>query len=131
MWRAWARMKRRCQNTSDISYRKWYGPKGIKVCKRWQLFENFYEDMGDPPSGTTLDRIRSNEGYHPGNCRWATQKQQQRNRTNNALIEFRGETRPMAEWAEIVGIPNATLWARLRVLKWTVEKSLTVPVRGK
>jgi len=77
---SWCNMKQRCQNPHNIKY-KYYGARGIKVCKRWQLFENFLADMGLRPRGNTLDRFPNNHGnYEPGNCRWATTEQQALNR---------------------------------------------------
>lgn len=75
----WAQMKRRCQTPSNGSYPK-YGARGIKVCERWQSFENFLADMGECPDGLTIDRIDNTKGYEPGNCRWATWAQQAQNR---------------------------------------------------
>ena len=80
----WARMKARCQNPASTKFGV-YGLRGIKVCERWQCFENFYADMGERPIGLSLDRIDTNGNYEPGNCRWASQREQQRNRTNNKL----------------------------------------------
>lgn len=66
----WRSMLYRCKTHKNYAGR-------IKVCERWQVFENFYADMGDPPPGKSLDRYPNNHGdYEPGNCRWATQKEQ-------------------------------------------------------
>jgi hypothetical protein len=72
-------MKARCFNPRRRSY-PWYGDRGIGVCKRWLIFENFYADMGDPPPGMSLDRINNNGNYEPDNCRWATVAEQLANR---------------------------------------------------
>jgi hypothetical protein len=69
---------RRCHSEAHRSY-KYYGARGIKVCERWQLYKAFLEDMGERPTGTTLDRIDGFKGYEPGNCRWATKAEQQAN----------------------------------------------------
>ena len=78
--RIWGAMKKRCKNKKNISY-QWYGGKGIKVCERWQSFENFWEDMKEGYSDElSIDRIDGTKDYMPGNCRWATAQQQTDNR---------------------------------------------------
>lgn len=79
-YRAWQAMRNRCYNTRAKDY-AYYGAKGIRVCRRWNKFENFLADMGRRPSALhTLDRIRTAGNYTPGNCRWATRETQARNR---------------------------------------------------
>lgn len=79
----WSSMITRCENSNCPEYKN-YGGRGIKVCKRWRRsFIAFLEDMGEPPSGLTLDRTNNNGNYTPSNCRWATRFQQTHNRRNS------------------------------------------------
>ncbi len=83
-YQSWLMMRQRCRNPRVDNY-KYYGGRGIRVCNRWDLFENFLADMGERPDGKTLDRYPDNNGnYEPGNCRWATLKQQRANQRQNA-----------------------------------------------
>lgn len=85
-YRTWTAMLYRCRTTTAGGYSN-YGGRGIAVCERWQSFENFLADMGARPPGTTIDRINVDGGYEPGNCRWATSAQQQRNTRATKLNE--------------------------------------------
>lgn len=125
---AWRNMRRRCLDEDDASYAH-YGERGITVCDRWLDFENFIADMGPKPGKEyTLDRIDVNKGYEPGNCRWTTQKVQQRNRRWHRLLEYKGETKCMGEWAEIADISLPVLWQRIN-RGWPVEQAMTTPSR--
>jgi hypothetical protein len=84
-WQSWTSMKTRCNNPNSTQY-ELYGGRGIKVCERWEKFENFLEDMGERPEGKTLDRIDVNKNYEPMNCKWSTKKEQSQNRRKLKLI---------------------------------------------
>lgn len=78
-YNSWNSMRDRCNNSNATSFRN-YGGRGIRICKRWDSFENFFADMGIRPANTTLDRKNNNGNYHKRNCRWATRKSQACNR---------------------------------------------------
>lgn len=84
VYRSWFAMRDRCEDPQSPSW-QWYGAKGVKVCDRWQDFLAFYEDMGHRPEGHTLDRIDPTGNYEPGNCRWATPKEQRANQRDTTV----------------------------------------------
>jgi hypothetical protein len=128
-YRSWAALKTRCTNTKIESYKN-YGGRGIKVCGRWlDSFENFLEDMGDRPEGTSLDRADNDKGYSKENCRWATPKEQARNTSRNRFLTLYGVNQTMAAWTETLEIPTGVISQRLNRSGWSVEKALTTPVK--
>lgn len=109
----WQHMLNRCRNKNVPEYRL-YGGKGISVCDRWQDFKNFIDDMGSRPSKNhSIDRKNVDGNYEPSNCRWATSKEQQRNRTNNVLYTYRGITASLAELCDLHGLKYKTVHRRL------------------
>lgn len=121
----WSMMIQRCNNPNHPPYPS-YGGRGISVCARWLKYEAFLEDVGRRPSpDLTLDRIDNNGNYEPGNIRWATRKEQARNRRSSHLITAFGTTATMAEWVDKTGINQGTLSSRLNRYGWTIERSLT------
>lgn len=124
-YRTWIGMLQRCANARCKSYRN-YGGRGITVCGRWFKFENFLADMGECPPNHTLERINNDLGYSPENCRWATRREQGRNKRSNRLIAFNDQSYCLAKWAELIGINRETLQYRLN--KWTIERALSEPV---
>jgi hypothetical protein len=118
---------KRTTNPNCKNYHR-YGGRGIKMCDRWLAsFADFISDMGPRPSRKhSIDRFPNKDGdYEPGNCRWATQTEQQRNRENNRLIEFCGQTLTLAGWGEKVGILPVTIQRRIDIHGWSIEKALT------
>jgi hypothetical protein len=132
-YRIWCGMIQRCTNPNHDAYHR-YGGRGVKICERWrQSFSAFLQDMGPRPTPKySLDRYPKNDGdYEPGNCRWATSKEQGRNTRVNHVVTFNGQTRCLAEWANITGIGEVTLRYRIAKFKWPIEKALTTPARAK
>lgn len=122
--RIWCQMRQRCASPKDKRFHD-YGGRGIRVCPRWESFECFLEDVGQRPSGEhSLDRIDNDGNYEPGNVRWATRSEQQRNRRNSIRLAFRGESLLLVEWAERLGVKYTTLETRLR-RGWSVERTLS------
>lgn len=108
---SWAHMKERCRNPRCKDYPN-YGGRGISYCKRWEQFENFLADMGEPLPGLTLDRKNNNRGYSKSNCRWATRKQQSINqRIRKDAVYFKGEH--VRVWARKWGVSNRLATARI------------------
>lgn len=129
-YQTWINIKRRCHNRAHVDY-KLYGARGIVVCSRWRdSFLNFLNDMGKRPSANhSIDRFPNNDGpYSPDNCRWATTRQQARNKRNNRKLELHGATFTAAEWTERLGLKRSTLRQRLKY-GWSVEEALTIPVQ--
>lgn len=110
---AWRNMIQRCERASHPQYHH-YGGRGIGVCERWHNASAFLEDMGEPLPGYSLERINNDLGYSPENCRWATQKEQLRNRRNTIWATFAGERKSLSEWCDIRCLNYIAISARLR-----------------
>lgn len=125
----WMGMRERCEKKTDKRYQD-YGGRGIKVCERWQTFSNFLADMGRAPSEKhSLDRFPDKNGnYEPGNCRWATNTEQCRNKRDNHYITVKGDTKCLVEWSEISGIKAPTIRARLKT-GWSPENAVFKALR--
>lgn len=123
-------MHARCKNPECHAYKN-YGGRGIKVCTAWDSFDTFLADMGPRPSKAfSLERVNNDGDYGPENCKWATIKEQSRNKRNarKELIAWNGASHTLAEWAEIVNIDYGVLFARLRRYGWAAEAAFTLPV---
>lgn len=122
-YNSWRSMRRRCYNVNDSAYPN-YGMRNITVCDRWRdSFDNFYEDMGNPAPGLSLDRIDNNQGYSPENCKWSTISQQLNNQRRNVVIEYCGLRMTQSQWARHLKIKPDTLAKRLK--RMGPEKALS------
>jgi hypothetical protein len=121
-YRSWNEAVGRCTRPTNKRWNR-YGGRGITVCDRWLVFENFLADMGERPPGTSLDRINNDGNYEPGNCRWATPIQQQNNRSDTRRLSV-----TLAELSRIIGMSRRLLWRRLND-GWSVEKAAMAPRR--
>jgi hypothetical protein len=131
LYHCWRAMVRRCTDPARHEYPR-YGGRGITVCARWlgaEGFRRFASDMGPKPTPKhTIDRIDNSKGYAPGNCRWATVKQQNNNTRRNRYIAHNDQVLTVTEWADLCGLKQSTLHRRLFTRGWSVERSLTTPL---
>jgi len=135
---SWRAMKSRCRR--DVSYKEGF-------CSRWDSFENFLADMGSRPPGHTLDRLRRNEPYGPGNAQWATPSEQNENRrtTKRLTVEtvtlplFEGSctyitygrtTATLKEFSKLTNIPYTVIYKRVRN-GWSADRAITEAYRAR
>lgn len=128
-YRSWQAMVGRCTQPSSFAFEH-YRKRGITICAHWRKFDNFLADMGERPERLTLERIDNTKGYEPGNCRWATRREQGNNRSTNIHFEYEGRQFTMAELARHTGVEKEVLRKRLCRSKrpWTVEGAVRTPV---
>lgn len=127
LYSAWLNMKARCKYRNLPAYKD-YGGRGITVCERWLVFENFLADMGEKPGPEyTLERINNDLGYGPDNCKWATRVEQANNRRNVVRVEWRGKMMTVTELADECGVNRDTLYDRIFMRGWDVERAVVPP----
>lgn len=133
---SWNHMKQRCGNSNDKRYKDYGGRKNpITVCDRWDVskggsFENFLEDMGECPGrGYSIDRIDNDGNYCKENCRWATRKEQNRNTRKNIYLTHNNKTQLLLDWSKEYGINYTTLYNRIYISNWSIDKALTTPIK--
>lgn len=124
---SWISALSRTTNKKHESYER-YGGRGITVCEEWaSSFARFLSDMGPRPDGHSLERIDNNKGYFLENCKWATTKEQSRNKSNTVKITINNVEKSLLEWSEISGIPEKTLRSRIKS-GWEGERAVFSPV---
>lgn len=129
LYRTWLNILSRCQNPKNLQY-PGYGARGISICESWKTFEGFYSGVGDPPfEGATLDRINNDGNYCPGNIRWATRAEQNRNKRNITVYEFQGQLLTLPEISRIVGMDYGLLYKRVRNLGMSLHEATTTAIR--
>ncbi|HJQ65350.1 MAG TPA: hypothetical protein VJ816_03180 [Gemmatimonadales bacterium] len=125
---AWRTARQRCTNPNTRDFKR-YGGRGIRMCKRWDKFSNFLDDMGFRPEGPeryTLDRINTNGPYSPENCRWATYRVQENNRRNTPFVMFKGRRIKLRDLADRYKIKHVLLYRRL-AWGWPMQRALETP----
>lgn len=113
VYHIWNEMRSRCQRPTHKQYSD-YGGRGIKVCERWEKFENFLADMGEPPPGMSLDRSDNDGDYEPGNCAWKTRIEQNNNKRSNVLVTESDGTFTLSEFARRNGLSYGSVQAAVK-----------------
>jgi hypothetical protein len=124
-YNSWIAMRQRCENPNHAKWPR-YGGRGIKVCERWRVFENFAGDMGARPEGCTLDRIDNDGHYEPGNCRWLDSAGQGLNRKQAHAVILDGVRMSTASACRNAGIAHGIVSRRLHQ-GWTLQRALFTP----
>lgn len=123
----WMEIRRRCEDPKRNNYYS-HGARGIRVCERWMVFNNFYADMGQRPSDQhSIDRIDNDGNYEPGNCRWATRAEQALNTRRNLIVTAFGITAPLGAFFEGKmnnSTPYKRAWKRITKYGWGAERAI-------
>lgn len=130
LYNKWSSMKTRCYSSHSKDYKN-YGGRGIKICEEWLDYKYFREWSLSSGyiEGLTIDRIDNDGNYEPNNCKWLTMAEQQRNKRNNRIITYNGESSTLVEWGEKCHIHPDRIGARLNS-GWSVEDSLFTKVKS-
>lgn len=128
LYNIWKNMKLRTSNANCKESER-YVLRGISICEEWENdFNSFQEwalDNGYSDE-LTIDRIDNDKGYYPENCRWTTMKVQNRNKENTYKCKYKGEEKPLTEWAEILGLNYKKVYQRI-YRHWDIERAFTTP----
>lgn len=127
VYSVWRQMRQRCENPNDAAYQN-YGGRGIKVDDRWQSFDMFFDDMGSPPRGWTLDRVNNDGPYSKANCKWSSWNEQASNRRSNRVLKAFGRVQTIQQWATEYNLPLSTLKNRIDQAHLEIEAALTMPI---
>ncbi len=129
LYSIWQGMMRRCHDETNAGYGD-YGGRGIAVCERWHDVSNFHADMGAPPPKHEIERLDNDKGYSPENCKWATRKEQLRNKRNNLIVEFAGQRKCVTDWG---GGDRKTIKRITYRLQhgYSAEDAITLPALGR
>lgn len=124
----WRKMRSRCNDPNNDNWDR-YGGRGIAVCERWDAsFENFFADMGHPPTAKhTLERKDNDGNYEPNNCCWATRKEQCNNTSRNVKLMYRGKIYTIAQLCEKSGLSKHLVRNRIQNYGWSVEDAVEIP----
>ncbi len=130
-YKSWCHLKERCLNPNCKNYDD-YGGRGIKVCDEWKDdFAAFYNHVGDKPSSEhSIHRIENDGNYEPGNVKWATAEEQNRDKRTTIWLEFRGKTKSLPDWCDELGLDASTIRARIQAYGWDTERALTEKIKN-
>lgn len=129
--RVWRGMIQRCHNKNYKHFDR-YGGRGIIVCGDWlNNFKSFYDwcMINGYKRGLTIDREDNNGNYDPFNCRWVTNKINQRNKEKMLCVEYKGEIKPLSEWCDLLNLKYITIYQRIYKRKQSHEEALSTPVQ--
>ncbi len=130
VYNQWKNMIYRCENPNANQHED-YGGRGLEVSKEWHEFKNFFNDMGYPPVGGTIERSDNNKGYCKENCYWASRREQARNKRNSQSVTYKDETLIVTDMAIKHGMAPRTLFNRLFRAGMTIEEAIETPVQKK
>lgn len=124
-YHVWVQMKERCRNPKSPKF-KHYGGRGISVCEKWRdSFAAFLKDMGQRPTGTSLDRYPDPNGnYEPGNCRWATRFEQARNTVRTDIRTVSGVTACLKDLCKHFGVSYGSVYGRVKYKGWPADRAI-------
>lgn len=120
-YKSWSEMKFRCDHKNHSSSKAY---DNISYCNEWKNFRNFFRDMGERPIGTSIDRIDGKNGYYKENCRWATDEQQQNNKSSNKKYLIDGEFLTLPQISRKFNISRSNLSNKIYIKKWDIYKSI-------